>query len=417
MPKFEKIGTEVYHEVLDNGLNVYIVEQDFKNTYATFSTKYGSIQTEFSLDEVNTIVPDGIAHFLEHKMFEQEDGVDPFQYYSKNGIDANANTNNTKTTYLFSGYGNFIENLNYLIDYVQAPYFTDENVEKEKGIIEQEIKMYLDRPGTVGYEKLMYNALHTSPYKIPIIGTIDSIRKITKEDLYTCYNAFYHPSNMILVVTGGVNAKEVIEAVKKNQNAKTFLPKPNIKVKEIIEEDTVFKKEEIIDMSLAIPKVAISFKINNKNIKLEKIKKNLYLNLLLDIKFSTTSEFNEKLLKEETITDDLYAEIFDIETHTLLMIFAETKKQEELLNKIITEMKDLKIDSETFERKKNCILSSKIKMADSIFSINSRIVNNLITFGEIRYDIVRVIEELNYQEMCEFIETLNLENYNHVIIK
>ena len=181
------LGLDVFHEKLNNGLDIYVIpKNEINNIYATFTTNYGSNESEFvPLGEKKMIkVPLGIAHFLEHKMFEQEDGTDPFSFFGERGSDANANTNNFKTTYLFSGPEFFEENINYLINYVQSPYFTDENVEKEKGIIEQEIKMYKDDPYTRLYETILYNTLINNPMKDPIIGNLKSIRSITKEDLY-----------------------------------------------------------------------------------------------------------------------------------------------------------------------------------------------------------------------------------------
>ena len=183
--KLPKFDLDLYHEKLDNGLDIYVIpKNNCNNVYATFSTKFGSNNIEFiPIGDKNYIrVSDGIAHFLEHKLFEQEDGVDPFTFYSENGADANANTTQKKTTYLFSGINNTIENINYLLDYVQAPYFTNKNVDKEKGIITQEIKMYQDDPDTILYERILYNLFIEHPIKYPIIGTIDSINKITKEE-------------------------------------------------------------------------------------------------------------------------------------------------------------------------------------------------------------------------------------------
>ena len=220
----KELKLDLYTEKLDNGLEIYIIPKKCNNIYTTFSTKYGSNQDEFVPINSKKMkkYPLGIAHFLEHKMFEQEDGTDPFEYYSERGADANANTSNYKTTYLFSGPEFFDENINYLIDYVQSPYFTDENVEKEKGIIIQEIKMYQDDPYSVLFEKSVYNSFIKHPIKIPVIGTIESVKKITKKDLYECYNTFYNPGNMFIVVTGNIDPKQTIELIKENQSKKEF---------------------------------------------------------------------------------------------------------------------------------------------------------------------------------------------------
>ena len=164
---YKNLDLDLFYEKLDNGLEIYILpKNNVNNIYVTFSTKYGSNIIEFKEnDKKFTKVPLGIAHFLEHKMFEQEDGTDIFSFYSERGADCNANTNNTKTTYLFSGPSFLDENLNLLLDYVQSPYFTDENVEKEKGIITQEIKMYQDMPGNVMYDKIVEKYFQIHPMK------------------------------------------------------------------------------------------------------------------------------------------------------------------------------------------------------------------------------------------------------------
>ena len=176
------LNLELYEDKLSNGLEIYVVPKNVNGIYATFSTKFGSIHNTFvPIGEEELItVPNGIAHFLEHKVFEQEDETDPFTFFSERGADANANTSQIKTTYLFSGTTFFKENLNYLFDYVQSPYFTDENVEKEKGIIEQEILMYQDDPFSRIYEQSLFNSFVKISHRLPIAGTIETIRKITK---------------------------------------------------------------------------------------------------------------------------------------------------------------------------------------------------------------------------------------------
>ena len=171
--KFNKLDLDLYEETLDNGLKVYIApKKNTNNIYATFTTKYGSVDTKFKVDDKVITSPDGIAHFLEHKMFETSSGVDPFAIFDQNGAESNAATSNYKTSYLFSGPTNFKENLITLLDFVQDPYFTDENVEKEKGIIIEEIRMCDDNPGRVGYNATLANAFIKNPIRIPVIGSV-----------------------------------------------------------------------------------------------------------------------------------------------------------------------------------------------------------------------------------------------------
>ena len=169
-----------------------------------WATHYGSIDNKFVVpgEENVTEVPDGIAHFLEHKMFEQENGTNSLDALTALGVNANAYTTNNYTTYLFEATDNFYPALDELMDYVQNPYFTDENVEKEKGIIAQEIKMYDDYPDWVVYMNALKNMYKNNPVKIDIAGDVESIYKIDKEVLYKCYNTFYNPSNMVMCFSG-----------------------------------------------------------------------------------------------------------------------------------------------------------------------------------------------------------------------
>lgn len=223
--RYEHLQETLYYEVMDNGLHVYILPKPgFQKTYATFATKYGSVDNHFQVEGQEAVkVPDGIAHFLEHKMFEEPTG-DIFATFASHGASANAFTSFDQTVYLFSATEYVNENIQTLVDFVQNPYFTDQNVEKEKGIIGQEIDMYADNPDWRVYFGLIEAMYQKHPVHIDIAGTVESIRTITKEMLYECYNTFYHPSNMLLFVVGGVDPQEVIDMVRSNQEQKDYKP-------------------------------------------------------------------------------------------------------------------------------------------------------------------------------------------------
>lgn len=411
---------EVCYEKLANGLEIFVVEKnDSKNIYATFTTKFGSNINEFvPIDEKKMVkVPDGVAHFLEHKMFEQEDESDPFTYYSERGADANANTNNYKTTYLFSGPNFFDENINFLLDYVQKPYFTDENVNKEKGIIEQEIKMYLDDPYTQLYERSLYNSFKVLPDKIPIIGSVKSINAITKEDLYKCYNTFYHPSNMFVVVVGNVDAKEVIDIIKDNQSQKEFKKLGEIRLKEYKEPNGVCREKEEIKMDVTIPKVSLNYKIDISKIKsISKRIINLYLSLFFDIKFGATSKLSEKLKQDKIINENIGINFIDTNNYLLFMLMSECKRPDEFINILKDELNDFEIDEKEFERKKKILISSIIYASDNIFSINNKIMTQVVKYGEIANDEYNDIKNLNMKDFKEVLNNISLKNNNVVII-
>ena len=407
-----KMDLDMYYKRLDNGLDIYIVPKENVNSiYVTFTTKYGSIDSEFIPYDRScmTKFPLGIAHFLEHKVFEQKDDIDPFTFYSERGCDANANTSNYKTTYLFSGTNFLDENLNYLLDYVQDPYFTDENVEKEKGIIEQEIRMYDDSPYYKLYDRILHNAFKIHPIRYPIAGTISSIKKITKEDLYTCYHTFYKPSNMFLVITGNVDYKDVINIVSANQEKKEFKEYKEIKRKVYDEPDIVTIKEASSTMDIEIPKVSIGYKIkNNSNVDINKFR--TYIGMFFDIKFGTVSEFNEKIRESQITTLDLDITIVNTDKHVLVILSTDTNKKDELLSRIDEELKDIKIDENDFNRKKKVKKSSVIYKSDSIYAINNKIMANIIKYGKVITDEHKFIDELNYQELNEIISNIDLSN-------
>ena len=414
-----KMDLDVFSKTLSNGLKVYIIpKKEVNNIYVTFTTKYGSNIVEFVPNgEKDYIkVPLGIAHFLEHKMFEQEDNIDVFNFFSERGSDANANTNNKKTTYLFSGPNFFKENLEFLLDYVQKPYFTDENVEKEKGIIIQEMKMYQDDPYSKLYEAILDASFINNNTKYPIIGTEDSVNSITKEDLYVCYKTFYHPSNMVLVVTGNVNPEETIEIIEANQSKKEFKKPEKIKVKEYNEPDNVDAKKKIINANVTLPKVSINYKININNIKnIPLRKKLLYLSILFDSKFGGTSLINEKLRESKIISDSIDVSSVDADSHILFIIMGETNKEKDFLDAIKKEMLDLTISEQELERKKKTIISSMIYASDSIMRINHKIMNDYLKYSDIIDNNYDEVKSLNYEEFSKFIKELDVSNYNIVV--
>lgn len=417
----KNLGIDIFHEELENGLNIYIIpKNDVNNIYATFTTNFGSNEVEFiPLGKKEMVkVPLGVAHFLEHKMFEQKDGKDPFSFFGERGCDANANTNNFKTTYLFSGPEFFEENIDYLLNYVQSPYFTLENVEKEKGIIEQEIKMYQDDPYTRMYETILKNSLLNNPMKDPIIGNIESVRSITEEDLYTCYNTFYHPANMFMVISGNVDAEKTIEIIKENQSKKQFDSFEKIRIKEYKEPNEVVKSREILKLNVTIPKICLNYKLDISKIKgidVRKIK--TYLSIFFDLKFGMTSLLNEKLREEEIITDSLGGDFIDVKSHLLYTVCGETNKREELLEYLINSMKELKVTKEELERKKKVYLSSLIYMTDNIFRLNHKVMNDINRYGKVIDNNYDEIKSLNIEEMNKVLNNIDFSNYNIVIVE
>ena len=268
-----KVKEKAYIEKLENGLTVIIVpKKDTLKKYVIFGTNFGSIDNKFIMPgkKEETSIPDGVAHFLEHKMFEQENGTNSLDILSALGVDANAYTTNDHTAYLFEATDNFYEALDELMNYVQNPYFTDENVEKEKGIIGQEINMYDDEPSWQVYMNAMKLMYKNNPINIDIAGSIESISKITKETLYDSYNTFYDLSNMLMVVCGDFKPEEILQEIKSRLTKKGN----SDAIKRIYpqEPEEIVEKEKTVTMEVNNPIYAIGFKdklADNKELVLQ----------------------------------------------------------------------------------------------------------------------------------------------------
>ena len=361
-------------------------------------------------------VPHGVAHFLEHKVFEQENDPQPMEFFSETGAVTNAYTTFKNTTYLFECSNDLIKNINYLLDFVQSPYFTDENVEEEKGIINEEINMCNDRPADKLYEEIRKNIFSNNNFKDSIIGTHKDISDIDKNILYTCYNTFYHPSNMFLVVTGNFNPDEVFNAIKENQDKKKFKEQEEIKIKKIKENDEVVKKESILNINTEISKVSYNIKLPF-NKKIDKRKYSLYLYIIFACLFDDTSLLDEKLKKDNIITNSIYFNLLNCDTHILISLINETNKYNELLDNIKETLSNIEINKDDFERKKKVLISNELFLYDNIEVVNEMIIDNILFDNKLIDNIIPIIKELNYEELCSVIDSLNLDNNTIVILK
>lgn len=418
--KIKGLDEVICYEKLDNGLEVYLFNKEtFKSSYVTFTTKYGSVYNEFIPIGSNkmTSFPKGIAHFLEHKVFAVKDGPDPMEFFSRSGAICNAYTTFDNTTYLFYATSKLKENICYLLDYVQDLFLTEESVENEKSIISEEIHMYDDRPSEVLAEKIRLNALISNPYRDSIIGTTDDISKITKEDLETCYKTFYHPSNMFLVVVGSFDVDEIMTSIKDNQRNKAFDSFNEIEVKGIKEKDEVYKKEEIINSTTSIPKVALTIKMPIKGINLSRRELSLYLYILFTSMFDETSSFDEELKKDNIISNTTYVSTLNTNTHMLISIINETDKYSEFINKVEDKLKNISISEEDFNRKKKVLISNEIFAYEYAEQINDIILDDILYTGKVEDNPIGVIENLKLEVLNEIIKKINSKNISKIILK
>lgn len=367
---FTRLKETLYYEQLPNGLKVYILPKPgFHKIYATFSTRYGSIDNHFHVEgKPETTVPDGIAHFLEHKMFEEPTG-DIFATFASQGASANAFTSFDRTVYLFSATEQVNENLTTLINFVQNPYFTDQNVEKEKGIIGQEINMYRDNPDWRSYFGLIEALYQKHPVSIDIAGTIDSIAQITKDTLYECYHTFYHPSNMSLFVVGGVDPEDVMRLVRDNQAAKTFAPQGEIRRFFEQEPEQVREELKLIELPVSLPKCLFGFKdpvVPTSGS--DALKREMTTKLVLDALLSPSSKLYQEMYDDGLISDQFGHEYNSNSNYAFSVIGGETKNPDELVKRVkagLTQAKTEGIESESFERSKRKKIGGFMRMMNS----------------------------------------------------
>ena len=414
-----KIDEDIYYERLENGLDVYLyVNNNMHNNYVTFTTKYGSIYNEFT-DEHGKMIkfPNGIAHFLEHKVFAQKEGLQPEEYYGINGALSNAYTTFKNTTYLFSGVNNLEDNVRYLLDFVQNLYLTKENVESEKGIIIQEINMCNDRPSDILYDKIRLNSIKDNPFRESIIGTVKEVKSITKEQLETCYNRFYNPSNMFLVVTGNFDKDKMLEVIKENQAKKQFAKIDNLELKKYKEPDKIVKAKEIVKCNTNIPKMAYTIKIPIKDFEIDERKLSIYMFIIFNLLFGDTSEFDEECKKDGIITSTISYNMLNIDTHLIISLINTGDKYEELIKRIDEKFKNIKFSEIDFERKKKVLISNEIFSYENVEMINDMIVDNIIFDGKIETNIIDIIKSLDMNELNNIVKKIDFNNKSIVILK
>lgn len=405
-------------ETLKNGLEVVMIPfKDKKNYYMSYATKYGSEINSFTPVNEKKIVtfPNGIAHFLEHKMFEQENGEDPFTYYSKSGTGANASTSFDSTQYICYGTKEFESNLKYLLNFVNQPFFTDENVEKEKGIIKEEIKMYNDIPECILEYQLRENIYQVNPRKFDIAGTVEDIDKITKEDLYKCYNAFYQPNNMFIIIVGNFDENKALKIIQNEVGNIESLDK-NIKIKEYKEPKTVAKKEVELAINIKVPKIGLGYKISKESLNFsDELELDLYLVMLTTILFGSSSSFREKVRNKHLISN-FYNEWDTINDYKTLMIFAETENPDLLIDEIEKELKNIDISIEEVERIKKVWIANEVKMFDYVDTTIDNIYDDMIRYNRVVDNKIELIRKMNKKTLDNLITNIKFNNNSKLIL-
>lgn len=413
--KYPTLKETLYFEEMPNGLKVYLLPKvGFSKTYGLFSTRFGSVDTTFvPLHEQDMIkVPDGIAHFLEHKMFEMEDG-DASEAFAKLGASTNAFTSSSRTAYLFSTTSHEKECIELLLDFVQDIYLTDENVEKEKGIINQEIGMYDDDPDWRCYFGSIQNLYQHHPVKIDIAGTVETVASIDKATLEKCYHTFYHPSQMMLFVVGHINPDEIMKLIQDNQQQKHFSKENPIQRAVVNEPLDVAQKEAVLHMDVTMPKIIVSMKINTILTKpQERLKRELAMNLFLDIFFAKSSSLYDEWLNEELINDSFSAQFTQERDYCFLQIGGDTLYPEQLKEKIlyfIEHIHEYDIRQEDFLRLKKKTMGIMISLFNSPESI-ANMFSRYYFEGIMIFDLIDCLNALTMDDLMSLTDLFD-EHY------
>ena len=415
--KLENTNEVLYYDKLDNGLEVYMLPNNNVNKfYLTLNTRFGSINTKFKYDNKEYDMPKGIAHYLEHLSFNMENGS-VFDHYSKIGSSINAFTTYDITSYNVTSNNRFKENLEYLLEYVYTPYFTKELFQSEKGVIEEEVKMYKDDPGMTIVNGTLNNVFVNDERKYLVGGTVKDVKSIKLEDVITCYNAYYNPKNMFLIITGNFNPNEALAITSEQMNKLNINNDFNVKDIYPKEPEKVNKKEEIIKMNVDKPKVSIGIKIpknNFKNLKLDNYLLKIYISSILDINFGNTSLLLEELQKG-SIVDDLDYTVIESNDYFIVLILSSTYYPEYFKDKIIEKFNSLNIEDSDLKRVAKVNISNYILLFDSVVAVNNYIMDEVMDNNEVNNGFMNIMRNLNI-DTCKKILT-KLNNYDYTICK
>lgn len=409
----KNIKEKCYMEKLENGLQVIIIpKKEIQKKYIIWATKFGSIDNTFidSTTGEKVVIPDGVAHFLEHKMFEQKNGVDSLYVLMALGLDANAYTTNDHTAYLFECTDHFYEGLDELMDYVQNPYFTDQNVEKEKGIIGQEIGMYDDDPGWQLYINAMDCLYEKNTIKVDTAGTVETISGINPEMLYKCYNTFYHPSNMVLTVAGDFEPEAILAEIKKRLKDNEVRGEiTRIYPEEKLEINKKYAEKE---MEVSLPLFMIGFKDNIKDKYNEVVKRHIAIEIILNMLIGKSSNLYNELYKEGYLLSqpDLEYEFGNEYSHVL--IGGQSKNPQKVYEKIaekIQEMRNNNINVQEFERIKKKIYGDYAVEYNNVADIGRMFTSDYIK-GINSFEYMNKFEEIDAEYAKQVLKEIFTED-------
>lgn len=396
-------GDQYVHIHHKSGLEILVCEMEgFSTTEAMFGTKYGSINTQFKTmhDTDYCMVPEGIAHFLEHKLFENEE-CDVFDLYAKTGANANAFTSFDKTCYFFDCSDHFKESLEILLSFVQSPYFTPESVAKEQGIIGQEIRMCDDDPGWRVFFNMLRGLYREHPVRIDIAGTVESIAEITDDLLYRCYRTFYNLHNMVLAVAGNCTVDEVLEVADR-----LLKPCEDLKLETVFPKETldIVQAETIETAAVGQTLFHLGFKCTPKT-GLENLKTEMQAHIATRVLAGTSSPLYQSLLKDGLINSTFSPEIFNGDGFFTVIFSGESRDPRAVREKIIAAIEDAQktgLDQMLFEECKKSTYGGLVRELNNVQSVTNALINSHMA-GCGLYDTIRVLSELKVEDCNAFL--------------
>ncbi len=399
----EPLKERLYHGRLPMGLDVYVMPKpNYNEKYAVFATRYGSIDTSFIVPgQKNAITtPAGVAHFLEHKLFEGPEG-NVFETFAALGASVNAYTSYGLTSYLFSATDDFTQCLATLVNFVQTPYFTEASVTKEQGIIAQEITMYEDSPNHQVFSNLMQALYHTNAVRNKIAGTVASVRMITPEILYRCHSTFYHPQNMVLFVIGAVDPEAMVELAEKQLAKGSYTAQGALRRVYAQEPSAVNKSQIEIDMAVARPLCYLGFKDVDLKAKDELLHRQLTSSLTLQILFGKTSALYNRLYEAGLIDDSFGTYYTAEETFAHAVVGGSTPEPTKLVAAVAAGLKEARengITQEEFDRQKRKSIGSFLYAFNSLEFIASNFISTHLR-GSSLFSYLDLLQQLTLDDV------------------
>lgn len=399
---YENIGECIYEDTLENGLRIRVIpKKGFSSFYAAFATDYGGAHQRFAIDGQMIDTPAGVAHFLEHKMFDLPNGDNALNLLSANGADPNAFTSSGITCYYFQCTHSFEENLRLLLHFVSTPYFTNETVQKEQGIIAQEIRMGEDNPGIAVYYNLLKLLYSHHPVRDRVAGTVESIAEITAETLYNCHRVFYAPSNMVLCVEGDVDPERIAAIAREELTPeRSAVPSADFGEDEGL---LPYGKECTVAMPVSAPQFLFGAKIeqHDGDILRQRLVGQLALRLLL----GNSSPFYTRLYADGTLNRDFdYEADYTAGTATII-IGGESKEPEKVLSELNAEVaavRETGLDDERFQRAKRASLGARLRGLEDFENVCLSVVDGVFD-GYEALDAIAMLDGIERRECEDFI--------------